>query len=196
MNESPRQPAFRDLAHRARHALGIDDLVLVIHDASFPSEAGEDVGRGTPYSRGARRLFEFADDLGFTGLQLGPQGVTTRVNRSPYDGTVFSRSPLSISLEALALDPAWEGLLDTAVFEAAAASVPAGVGRVHHGVAEPIHAQMGEVAFRRFLARGSGAMRARFDAFRREAASWLEHDAAFEAHAADRGSDDPAVWPA
>src|ERR1035438_5076347 len=106
MNES-RVVSSRDLAHDARRALGIDDLVLAVHDASFPSEPGEDVGRGTPYSRGAQRLLDFADGLGFTGLQLGPQGVTTRVNRSPYDGSVFSRNPLSISLDALRRDPLW-----------------------------------------------------------------------------------------
>ncbi len=194
MTECPGQSALRELTHRARHALGIEDLVLVIHDASFPSDAGEDVGRGTPYSRGARRLFEFADSLGFTGLQLGPQGVTTRINRSPYDGTVFSRSPLSISLEALALDPSWEGLLDTVTIEAATASVPPGLGRVHHAIAEQIHANAGEIAYRRFLTHGSDAMRARFEGFRREAAHWLDHDAAFEAHAADHGSDDSACW--
>src|ERR1700729_610320 len=66
--------SLRDLSHEALRALGVDDLILAVHDASFPSEAGEDSGRGTPYSRGARRLCEFADGLGFTGLQLGPQG--------------------------------------------------------------------------------------------------------------------------
>jgi hypothetical protein len=53
----------RDLTHEARRALGIDDLVLVVHDASFPADPGEDTGRGTPYSDGARRLCEFADSM-------------------------------------------------------------------------------------------------------------------------------------
>jgi 4-alpha-glucanotransferase len=194
MNECRDSTPVPELARRARHALGIDDLVLAIHDASFPSDAGEDIGRGTPYSRGARRLIEFAGGLGFTGLQLGPQGVTTGVNRSPYDGTVFSRSPLSISLEALAVDPSWEGLVDTGTIEAATSTVPPALGRAHHAVAEPIHAHVLELAFRRFLTHGSAELHARFEAFCREAAVWLDHDAAFEAHAADHGSDDPSRW--
>src|SRR5580658_10192565 len=108
MREEWTRLSLRELSHAARRALGIDDLVLAIHDASFPSDPGEDIGRGTPYSRGARRLVAFADALGFTGLQLGPQGVTTPTNRSPYDGSVFSRNPLSISLDALACHPEWE----------------------------------------------------------------------------------------
>ena len=44
---------------------------------SFPSASGEDIGRGSPYSRGAQELIDFALELGFTGVQLGPQGETT-----------------------------------------------------------------------------------------------------------------------
>jgi|CZKU01.1.fsa_nt_gi 4-alpha-glucanotransferase len=201
MNES-RVVSSRDLAHDARRALGIDDLVLAVHDASFPSEPGEDVGRGTPYSRGAQRLLDFADGLGFTGLQLGPQGVTTRVNRSPYDGSVFSRNPLSISLDALRRDPLWVGLIDDAILEAATSKTPAGRGRAHHAVADEAQATALDAMFERFVQAsnagrfgGLGDLRGRFEAFRREAAWWLEHDAEFEARAAEAGSDDPSRWP-
>jgi len=91
MPEWTRAP-LRELTHAARVALGIDDLVLAIHDASFPSDPGEDVGRGTPYSRGARRLVAFADALGFTGLQLGPQGVTAPSTRAIRSRSRWMRS--------------------------------------------------------------------------------------------------------
>lgn len=81
--------------------LGIDRLALQIHDVSFPSEPEEDCGRGTPYSRGAERLFAFAARLGFDTIQLGPQGMTQRGNASPYDGTLFSRNPLNLPLARL-----------------------------------------------------------------------------------------------
>jgi 4-alpha-glucanotransferase len=202
--------SLREIAHEARRALGIDDLILAVHDASFPGDPGEDTGRGTPYSKAAHRLCAFADGLGFTGLQLGPQGVTTHVNRSPYDSTVFSRNPLSISLASLHEDPAWEGLLDRAALEAATGhgslgergrprvdddGASAGAGRVQHDHAEEAHARALDEAFRRFEQASSPALRARFDAFRREAAGWLDHDVAFEARAAEYGSDDMARWP-
>jgi 4-alpha-glucanotransferase len=189
-------PSLHELTHRARAALGLDDLILVVHDASFPAAEGEDVGRGTPYSKGARRLYDFADTHGFTGLQLGPQGVTTRVNRSPYDGSVFSRSPLSISLDALCHDPAWEGLLDEATYEEALARVPAARVRVHHDVAEDAYAACLDAAYRRFTGHGSASLRQRFAAFRRDAAAWLDHDVEFEVLAAHFESDDPSSWPA
>ena len=186
----------RDLAATALRVLGIDNLVLVIHDAMFPSAAGEDTGRGSPYSRGARDLYRFAKDLGFTGAQLGPQGETTAVNRSPYDGTVFSKSVLSISLARLAEDPAWEGIAFGPTLERVLASTPRAEGRVHYAHAFAAHRQVVAAAFERFRAHASPALRARFDAFRSASAAWLDHDAAYEARAAHHGHDDARAWPA
>src|SRR5262249_14687914 len=75
-------------------------LVLAIHDASFPA-GDDDVGRGSPYSVAAEEFFGFARGLGFTGVQLGPQGWMARANASPYDGMLFSRHPASIALGRL-----------------------------------------------------------------------------------------------
>jgi len=196
MREEWTRLSLRELSHAARRALGIDDLVLAIHDASFPSDPGEEVGRGTPYSAGARRLVAFADALGFTGLQLGPQGVTTPTNRSPYDGSVFSRNPLSISLDALAHDREWEGLMDGATLEAVV-SPARGIAsdRVHHAVAEAAQSRGLRALFSHFQASQPAELRARFDAFRQGAAFWLAHDAEFEALAAEAGTDDATLWP-
>lgn len=81
--------------------LGKTDLLLAVHDASFPGVEGQDTGRGTPYGHAGDDLAFFARSLGFTGLQLGPQGQTSPANPSPYDGTLFSRSILSLDLKTL-----------------------------------------------------------------------------------------------
>ena len=59
----------------ALEALGIRNLLVGLHDAAFPGRPEEDVGRGTPYSRGAADFLEFVATLGFGGVQLGPQGI-------------------------------------------------------------------------------------------------------------------------
>jgi len=82
---------------RALKLLGIRNFLLGMHDAAFPSLPDEDLGRGSPYSAGAVDFLEFAASLGFTGMQLGPQGITSEINASPYDGSFFSRSPLSLA---------------------------------------------------------------------------------------------------
>jgi 4-alpha-glucanotransferase len=86
--------------------LGVDRLVLSIHQASFPA-ADDDVGHGAPASARGSALLAWARGLGFTGVALGPMGITTRDNPSPYDATCVSRSPLHLAFGALpyALDP-------------------------------------------------------------------------------------------
>jgi 4-alpha-glucanotransferase len=92
------------LIREALQALGIERLALGIHDACFPGDPSEDIGRGTPNGRGARDFFRFASELGFNTIQLGPQGETSDINPSPYDGSVFVRNTLSIALGALVED--------------------------------------------------------------------------------------------
>jgi 4-alpha-glucanotransferase len=91
----------RGLIREALALLGVERLVLGVHDASFPALDEEDPGRGTPYSIGAERFLEFVARLGFDGLQLGPQGMTHPGSASPYEATLFSRNPLDLPLGRL-----------------------------------------------------------------------------------------------
>lgn len=105
-----------------KQSLGIDRLVLQIHDASFPSDPEEEQGRGSPYSRGAERFFAWAAELGFNAIQFGPRGVTSRGNASPYDATLFSRNPLDLPLRRLVE----LGRLSSATWESIRLSLPSG----------------------------------------------------------------------
>jgi 4-alpha-glucanotransferase len=166
--------------------LQIDNLVFAIHDGSFPSDAGDDTGRGTPYSPAGRRLLRFVRRLGFDGLQLGPQGVTPEGSVSPYDGTAFSRSPLSISLAELAdPDGPWEGLLAREVLTEIVEGRPDGsedrvlhayVQRAHHEALRHVHQALAERE-----SQCARELRERLEHFRRHNARWLEPDALFEA---------------
>lgn len=91
------------LIRAALKALGVDRFVLGVHDAAFPMLPHEDTGRGSPYSQGASRLLQYAARLGFTGLQLGPQGMTHRGSPSPYEATLFTKNPLNLPLHDLGL---------------------------------------------------------------------------------------------
>lgn len=92
----------RALVREALELLGGLRLALACFDASFPSEPDEELGYGSPYGRGASRFLDMVRSLGFGALQLGPQGETSEVNPSPYDGALFTRSALSIALAPLA----------------------------------------------------------------------------------------------
>jgi hypothetical protein len=80
-------PFHRAEISRLKEQLGIQRLALQVHSASFPERIeaggrGEDFGRGSPYSYGAERLYEWAAELGFDTIQLGPLGMTSP--REPF----------------------------------------------------------------------------------------------------------------
>jgi 4-alpha-glucanotransferase len=181
--------------------LGTTDFLLAVHDASFPGVAGEDCGRGTPYGTGGLALARFARSLGFTGLLLGPQGQTAAVNPSPYDGTLFSRSFLSLDLQALACDPEWSGLLSEQTWRDMVAGNPRPDGRrAAYAYAFDTYADATVEIHRRFdAARRRGepeAMRlaGALEVLRTEN-RWLRDDALYEALCLEHGHLPWRQWP-
>jgi 4-alpha-glucanotransferase len=161
--------------------LGVKRLLLAIHDVSFPSDPDEDIGRGSPATKAAQRLFAYARGLGFTGVQLGPQGQTSRSNPSPYDGTIFSRHIGNIALATLR-----ELIGDAAVEQCLVEG-----GHARHGHAYDAIHDLVRQAYERVGQRDD--IRIRLDAFRREQASWLESDAAFAARRESEATRERAI---
>lgn len=185
----------------ALRLLGKERFLLAIHDASFPGIAGQDTGRGTPYGWGAASLAEFARGLGFNGLQLGPQGQTSNINPSPYDGTLFSRSLLSLDLHALAHDPAWFGLLSREAWAEAVAGNPRPDGlRVAYTSTFATYAHAMDEVMRNFRTTrnlqlpAAVALDADLRAFW-NAHRWLRDDALYEALSAEHGQLPWRQWP-
>ena len=190
-------------------AAGVDRLVFAIHDQSFPSAPDEDIGRGSPYGRGARSLLAFIETLGFTGVQLGPQGATTRINPSPYDGALLSKSPLSIALSTLAEEPGWQaseqangqgggqGLLQGLLPPLVGARPAGEPDRVRYDYAWSAATDTLSVLHQRFRAGGPrhAALAQRFGAFLRAQGPTLQADADFEALTVAHGTDDWRRWP-
>ncbi|MBA3455632.1 MAG: 4-alpha-glucanotransferase [Deltaproteobacteria bacterium] len=173
--------------------LGVTRLLLAIHDLSFPSDADEDVGRGSPSTRGAQRLFAFARELGFTGIQLGPQGQTSRGNPSPYDGTIFSRHIGSIALRSLRPTGPFAGLVGDPTLDAAV--LPEARGPAQHRRAYDITEAILDEAYAS-LRRGTRPdLTTAVAAFRSDHASWLHRDALFSAMCASQGGASFRSWP-
>ena len=189
----------RELTTAALRALGIERFVLAIHDASFPSASGEDIGRGSPYSRGGYAFTDFVRELGFDGLQLGPQGQTSYDNPSPYDGSVFSKNILSIALPELT-EARFARILPTEVLEAAVRATPRGDTHAHykHAFESAASAIASAALESRTRAAGGDAsareLEAHVNAFA-ERSEWLAHDARFEAFVREHGSEDEHAWP-
>lgn len=196
------QEEMRRLVTEALRALDVRNLVLGIHDPSFPSDPDEDTGRGSPYARGAGRFLEFARQLGFTGIQLGPQGQTSESNASPYDSTLFSRNTLNIPLAELTGEE-WGRLLSPERLASIVASRPAkaGPGERYRYAFRAQRAALEEVwtTFHRERARADAPpairdLALRFESFKKEHREWLMRDALFEALCVEHGQRDWRRW--
>jgi 4-alpha-glucanotransferase len=187
-------------------ALDVDNLVLAVHDACFPALPTADSGRGSPYSQGARQFIDFACRLGFTGLQLGPQGQTSLVNPSPYDSTVFSKNILSIDLSPLT-DPTgyWAGMLSAQTAQNIVQNAPTpridGYPATAYAYLFVAQQQALREAFATF-SNGTVAapsqwprLRRDFTVFQHRQAHWLEMDALFAALRHKHGTDTWLAWP-
>ena len=174
--------------------------MLAIHDQSFPCDPDEDLGRGSPYGRGARRLLAFIRELGFNGVQLGPQGDTTLVDPSPYDGAQWTRSPSSIAVATLldGDDPDWRALAGGLLPGAVAARPEGPPDRVQYAYAWHATRDLLARLHARFAADPTRlpVLAARFAAFRAAHGAALAADGEFAALAAEHATDEWRRWPA
>lgn len=163
---------------KAADKLSIKRLVLQIHDPAFPSKDDEDTGRGSPYSEGAADFIRFAQQLGFNGLQFGPQGQTARSAPCPYDGRLFPHDFRSVALKTLVEDSYWRGILSQDTLDHVVQGRPPGTHRTHHEYAwDEVSAAMDE-AYACYRARGeaNSSIDADFADFCQNNKSWLPGD--------------------
>ena len=85
----------------ALRLLGVKNLSLILHGSSFPA-ADRDFYIGSFFNDKAQDVNEFVSMLGFNSIQLGPNGLISREDVSPYGGRAFSANYLFIDLNKLA----------------------------------------------------------------------------------------------
>jgi len=181
--------------------LCVDRFVLAIHDQSFPSDPDEESGRGTPYGKGGWAFLDFVARLGFNVIQLGPQGLTSRTDPSPYNGSIFAKDPLSLAPHSLSREGVAEGLstLDDAGELTRKAAAGSGE-RVDYAAAWRFtDALLDKAGLRLAALRDRGAPAAtEFERFRKalrgEAVNWFERDTAYEILSSIAGTDDWRRW--
>lgn len=98
-----RAQEFSEYTETVKKALELLDkkIDIIIHGASFPSETAENIGLGSPFSNGAKRLTTFLKKHGITGIQLGPEGLLKPFDPSPYMSSLFSKNVLFTDLKRL-----------------------------------------------------------------------------------------------
>lgn len=205
MTEHTNSPT--SLVDDALRLLGIRRFALSVHDQSFPSHPDEEIGRGSPYSRGGLALLRFARSLGFNTVQLGPQGKTSPGDPSPYNGAIFSKSILSLAGGTLAWDPRLsEIVLETDIeqlLSGADKPVPfRETDRMDGETARAVTNGLLDTAHERFrrLRATAVSLAGLFDSFvaaqHAAAIDWFERDGIYDALTWASGTDDWRQWGA
>lgn len=183
----------------AKEALGIKKFFMIAHGPSFPAWPGQDIGIGSPFSKGAEVFLADLKALGFDGVQLGPPGKTKKFDPSPYMGTMFSSNPLFVDLAKLTL-PEYGELLSHERFQALvkqhANRAEAG-DRVAYAEAYDTVTQALQEAYLNFKSADHrvGALAAELEAFKKKYQEWLEKDALYEALSMEHQNDYWPNWP-
>ncbi|MFP6764528.1 MAG: 4-alpha-glucanotransferase, partial [Planctomycetaceae bacterium] len=127
---------------------------------------------------------------GFDGVQLGPQGQTSRGNPCPYDGQLYTQDFLSVALQPLVQEPYWEGLLTDRTISRIADGRPDTDGWNHHEYAWDQTVSALDEIWQAYQARGRRDTTLDRDlrTFRHSNADWLDltataGDASPERHA-------------
>ncbi|MCL2439711.1 MAG: 4-alpha-glucanotransferase [Alphaproteobacteria bacterium] len=170
------------LVRRALRALGHDEFALIIHSSCFPT----DTAFGTINSKSAHK---FLSDMAgvFNAIQLGPEGLTSRRDPSPYTGTLFSLNPLSIDLEKV---------VSAAEVRKICAKIP-GSSLCHNSYVYSFdsHKETLSRAAEKFVNTATSKQKEKFGVFVKNNASWLATDALYEALSIENKSDNWEKWP-
>ncbi|MEI8389971.1 MAG: 4-alpha-glucanotransferase [bacterium] len=182
---------------KALKVLNKKNLSMIVHGPSFPSSEGQDYGIGSPNTRGGQSFMAFLSDLGFNGIQLGPEGKTKSIDASPYIGTMFSNNPLFIDLYQLTQKD-FSGILSFETFDKIVNNNPSQHNRVAYGYIYKNSDSALREAFNNFkkkLSEGDSSVKKlnnKLQEFVKKNQYWLEKDALYEAISIKHGND---YWP-
>lgn len=108
------KPECEKSCKEALDILGVKNLSLILHGSSFPA-GKRDFYIGSFFNERAKDLNNFVSMFGFNSIQLGPNGMISGGDVSPYGGKAFSHNYLFIDLNKLATEEYGEILDETAL---------------------------------------------------------------------------------
>lgn len=106
------KPECEKSCKEALDILGVKNLSLILHGSSFPADK-RDFYIGSFFNERAKDLNNFVSMFGFNSIQLGPNGMISVGDVSPYGGKAFSHNYLFIDLNKLATEEYGEILDET-----------------------------------------------------------------------------------
>ena len=91
---------YRQAIYDGKNFAGVKNLALVLHGSSFP-QAEKDLFIGSPINSKAVEVNDFLKMHGFDSIQLGPPGLISKDNCSPYSSSINSKNYLFTDMSKL-----------------------------------------------------------------------------------------------
>lgn len=196
------KPQYTKAIHEALDYLGVQNLSMIVHGSSFPSDK-RDTAIGSPYSKGADKFVDFLKMNGFNSVQLGPGGTIGKKDSSPYISTVFAKNDLFIDLEQLKSKKYAHILSDKTYEELTTKNKETkdkNYNYTNFGKAFDNYDVAMLEAYQNFTSKvekyDSNAIKLNkeFDKFKQENKKWVENDGLYKVLSTINGSDDYETW--
>lgn len=205
----------RILIQEGKKAVGLDNMLLVTHSVSLPSNLSEDTGLGIlSKNTGAVGYIDMAYDNGFNGVLLEPSGSVKAPYYSPYEASLMSKKEVC-DLKALTTDK-WGNILPKEEFDQITKNreyktkfqkqgivedVYFEKNRAIYDYAMPAHKKALRLAYSNFIEKLEEKdpkiveINEKFENYKKENAFYLEKDAVYTILSEKHGNDDYSQWP-
>lgn len=194
---SQEQAKYDVAIDKAFEKLNIKNFLAIAFDQSFPAEkATKNIGIGSSFSEGAQKTAKFMKKMfNITGLQLGPQGIISPGNTSPYSGSVYAYNMLTVDLAKL-LKPEYESILDNDAYTKLTLSVFANSDMTadFEGAFDKVPEALSNAFINFEKLPASSPLKKEFNNFVKANNDWLEADAMYQALSNHYGSDNWEYW--
>lgn len=196
------KPEYTHAIKDALDYLGVQNLSMIVHGSSFPSEQ-RDTNIGSPYSKGADKFVDFLKLNGFNAVQLGPGGTIGKKDPSPYISKVFAKNELFIDLEPLKTEK-YGKILSDKTFKAVTTKTKDTPDKNYNYTdfdkAMSNYDKAMDEAYSNFKAKLNSKdetaikLNKEFTAFKTENKNWVENDGLYKVLAKENKTDDFSKW--
>lgn len=189
---------FKPVIKQSLKDLDKNEVVLIVHAGSLPSSYKADTGYGSPNSKGAKDLIDFASGV-FTGIQFGPGGKTKSSDSSPYTSTLFSSNPLFVDLQQLTEDKFGKILPQKEFNKVVANNNKYNKSETNYSYIYNAQNEALKIAYNNFINSDKevvNQLKEEFEDYKNSEKNnpWLENDAIYEALSIKNGNDYWPIW--
>jgi len=188
---------YGDTIAEGKKFLGIENLAIILHGSSFP-QADKDLFIGSPFNKKAKEVNAFLKMHGFDSIQLGPPGLISKENVSPYSASVNSKNYLFADMNKLTSDN-YGNILKPSDIEKKTSELYKESTQTDFNSAFKVYDSLFETAYDNLKNNKTDSsalkLKSEFNHFKKTSGDWLETDALFEVIRKKYNTSDIEKWP-